>query len=79
MSLRLKIFVSLCSEYESNIHGTGGGYGQECPHCMEGSEKKDVRQAGMATWPVKVVGLGSCIKGEMGLNCSLAGESRKAF
>lgn len=46
---------------------------------MEGSEKRDIDRLGWATWPVKVVGVGSCIKGEMGLNCSQAGESRKAF
>ena len=56
-----------------------GDDGEERPHCMEGSEKRDIDRLGWATWPVKVVGVGSCIKGEMGLNCSQAGESRKAF
>lgn len=41
--------------------------------------RKASDRLGWATWPVKVVGVGSCIKGEMGLKCSQAGESRKAF
>lgn len=66
ISLRLKIFVSVCSEYESNIHGTGGDDGEECPHCMEGSEKKGIRQAGMGYLACEGGGGGILHKGRDG-------------